>query len=64
MQKNGSRTGLTGQIFKYLDVAEDSLVAEYYINECLQARLKLGGGSLQVWGCISANGFCYVFGQD
>ena len=29
---------------------------ERYNNECLQATGKHGGGSLQVWGCISANG--------
>lgn len=29
---------------------------EQYINECLRATGKRGGGSLQVWGFISANG--------
>ena len=27
-----------------------------YNNDCLRATVKHGGGSLQVWGCISANG--------
>lgn len=31
---------------------------EQYDNECLQEPVKNGGGSLQVWGCISR------FGQD
>ena len=29
---------------------------ERYNNECLLATVKHGGGSLQVWGCISASG--------
>ena len=29
---------------------------ERYNNECLQATVRHDGGSLQVWGCISASG--------
>lgn len=34
----------------------DRRAGERCIKECLQATEKRGGGSLQVWGFISANG--------
>ena len=36
---------------------------ERYNNECLQATVKHGGGSLQDWGCISCK-WSWRFGQD
>ncbi len=60
VQKNGSRcSGLMSQNLKYLAVAEGSLFTDGLESDtimCLWATVKYGGGSLQVWGCISANG--------
>lgn len=48
-QKNGS-FGLMSQNLTYLAIAEGSLLKGWRV---VQATVKHGGGSLQVWGCIS-----------
>lgn len=55
------------QNLQYLAAAEGSLFAEglenRYNYQCLQATVKHGAGSLQVWGCVSATGVV-VAGHD
>lgn len=40
------------------------IVVERYNSECIQQFVKYGGGSVIVWGCISASGDGGLFKTD